>query len=105
MRRCRDRQMAFAAQQARRRVESDPAGARQIDLGPGMQVGEIVFGAGGAFERFYVRPQLNEVAGDEARRQTDVAQQLHQEPCRIAAGAGARRSASPPASARPAPCG
>ena len=36
VRRCRDRQMAFAAQQSGRRIEPDPAGARQIDFGPGV---------------------------------------------------------------------
>ena len=36
------RNMAFAGQQARGRVEADPAGAGQIDLGPGVQIGEIL---------------------------------------------------------------
>ena len=89
VRRRRERDVAFAAQQSRRGVEADPAGAGQIHFGPGMQVGEIDLGAGGAVERFYVRPQLNQIAGDEARRQSDVPQDLHQQPRRIAARAGA----------------
>ena len=90
MRRGGDRQMAFAAQQSRRRVEADPAGARQIHFRPGMQVGEVMGGAGGAFERFDVRPQLDEIAGDKASRQADVTKQLHHEPCAVAARARAR---------------
>ena len=56
-----------------------------------MQVGEVVIGAGSAFERFYVRLELDEIAGDEAGGQADVPQQLHQQPCGIAAGAGGGR--------------
>ncbi|MNE61252.1 hypothetical protein D3C87_1641060 [compost metagenome] len=41
MRRCRQRNMALAGQKPRSGVETDPAGARHIDLGPGMQIGEI----------------------------------------------------------------
>ena len=54
-----------------------------------MQVGEIELGAAGAFERFYVRTQLNEITGDEAGRQADMPQDLHQQPRRVAARAGA----------------
>ena len=52
MRRRGEREMAFAAEQAGGRIEPDPAGARKIDLGPGMQVGEVRVGAGGTVERF-----------------------------------------------------
>ena len=89
MRRRGQRDVTLAAEQPRCRIESDPARARQIDLGPGMQIGKIEFRACRAIERFHVRPQLNEIAGDEARRQADLAQDLHQEPGRVAAGAGA----------------
>ena len=67
MRRRGERHVAFAAQQARGRVEADPAGAGQIDFGPGVQIGEIVLGARRPVERLDVGPQLNEIAGDEAR--------------------------------------
>ena len=89
VRRRRQRNVAFAAQQSRRGIEPDPAGAGQIHFGPGMQVGEIDLGAGGSVERFYVRPQLNEITGHEARRQSDVPQELHQQPRRVAARPGA----------------
>ena len=42
---------AFAGQQARGRVEPDPARAGQKHLAPGVQVGEVLFGAAGAVER------------------------------------------------------
>ena len=35
------RDVPFAGEQARGRVEPDPAGAGQVDLGPGVQVGEV----------------------------------------------------------------
>ena len=43
----RQRQMAFAGEQAGRRIEPDPAGPGQVDFGPGVQIGEILVGAGG----------------------------------------------------------
>ena len=78
-----------AAQQAGGRVEPDPAGAGKIDFGPGVQVGEVLRGAGRTFQRLHVGLELNEIAGHEAGGQTDMAQDLHQQPSRVAAGAGA----------------
>ena len=74
VRRAGERDVAFAGQQARGRVQPDPAGAGQIDLAPGVQVGEVVLGARRAVERLHVGLQLDQVAGDEARRQAEVAQ-------------------------------
>ena len=42
VRRRGERDVAFAGQQAGGRIEPDPAGAGQIDLGPGVQVGEVL---------------------------------------------------------------
>ncbi|MNG09599.1 hypothetical protein D3C84_930220 [compost metagenome] len=53
-----------------------------------MQIGEIHFGAGRTIETFHVGGQLDQVPRHEARRQSQVAQQLHQQPCRVAAGTG-----------------
>ena len=94
MRRRRQRQMAFAAEQAGGRVHADPAGAGQIDLGPGVQVGEIVARAQRAFDRIDVGLQLDEVAGDEARGEAEPAQDLHQQPGGVAARAGGQASVS-----------
>ena len=41
---------------ARGRVQANPAGAGQIDLAPGVQIGEINLGATGAVERCMDRP-------------------------------------------------
>ena len=85
-----ERQVALASEQARGRVHADPAGAGNIDLGPGVQVGEVDRRAGGAVERDDVGLQLDQVSGDEARGEAEMAQDLHQEPAGIAARAGAR---------------
>ena len=78
VRRGRQRDVALAGEQPGRRIQPDPAGAGQVDLGPGVQVGEVVVGAGRAVERDQVRLELDQVAGDEARGQAQVAQRLHQ---------------------------
>ena len=39
--RARKGHMPFACEQARGGVKADPAGTRQVDLGPGMQIGEV----------------------------------------------------------------
>ena len=78
--------MAFARHQTRGRVQTDPTRARQIDLAPGMQVGEIVRGALRPIERLHIGHQLDQVARDETGREAQAAQQLHQQPGRIAAG-------------------
>ena len=88
MRRRADRQMALAAEQAGGRVEPDPAGAGQEDLGPGVQIGEVVIGAGRAVERHLVGLQLHQIAGHEAGGEAEPAQQLDQQPGRVPAGAG-----------------
>jgi hypothetical protein len=87
LRRAGERDVAFAGQQARSGIEPDPAGARQVDLAPGVQVGEIDRGAARAVQRLHVGRQLDQVAGNEPRRQAEAAQQLHHQPARVAAGA------------------
>ena len=54
VRRRGQRYVAFARQQAGGGIEPNPAGAGQIDLAPGMQIGEIVVGASWAVERHEV---------------------------------------------------
>ena len=78
-----ERDVALAGQEAGGRVEADPAGAGQVDLGPGVQVGEVVVGAGRAVERDEVGLELDQVARDEAGGEAEVAQGLHQEPARV----------------------
>ena len=88
VRRAAQGDMPLAGQESRGGVEPDPAGARHEGLGPGMQVGEIGGGALGAFQGLLVRAQLDEVAGGETRGDAQMAQGLHQQPGRIAAGPG-----------------
>src|SRR5207237_1588940 len=69
------------------RVEPEPPGARDEDLGPGVEVGEVAFRAGGAVERLHVLLELDQVAGDEASGEAEVAEGLHEQPAAVAAGA------------------
>ena len=91
LRRAGERNMALAGEQSRGGIEPDPAGAGQIHLAPGMQVGKIRLRSDRSIERLYVGHQLNEVAGNETRREAHVAHQLHQQGSGIAARARALR--------------
>ena len=46
-----ERDVTLAGEQARRRVHADPAGARDVHLGPGVQVGEVRRRAGRPVQR------------------------------------------------------
>ncbi len=85
MRRRGNRQMPLAAQHSRGRVHPDPAGAGQINLGPGVQIGKILLGTSRPLHRLDVGAQLNEIARDETRREAKMAQDLDERPGRIAA--------------------
>ena len=80
--------MALAREQARRRIEPDPARAGHIDFGPGVQIGEILLRAGRAVERLLVGLELDQVARHEARRQPEIAHDIDEKPAGIAARAG-----------------
>ena len=82
-----ERHMPFAGHEPRGRIEADPAGAGQIDLGPGMQIGEILLRPRGAVQRLHIGRELDQIAGDEARGEAEIAQDLHQQPGGIAARA------------------
>ena len=81
--------VAFAGEQAGGRVEADPAGAGEVDFGPGVEVGEVAFRAGGAVERLDVGGQLDQVARDEAGGESEVAGEVDEKPGEVAAGAAA----------------
>ena len=70
--------MPLTGKQAGGRIKPDPAGTGQIDLRPGVQIGKILRGAGGAFDRHDVGGELDQVARDEPRRVAEMAQQLNQ---------------------------
>ena len=85
--RASQRDVAFASEQARGGIQADPACAGQEHFAPGVQVGEVHRGAAGAVQGLYVGGELDQVARHKARRQAAVAQQLHQQPAGVAAGA------------------
>ena len=78
VRRGGDRDMPLAGQHARGGVEADPAGAGDIDLGPGVQVGEIVLDLARAFQRIDVGAKLDQIAGDKPRGEAEMAHRLDQ---------------------------
>ena len=83
--------MALAAEEARGRVHPDPAGSGKIDLRPGVEIGEILVGPHRPLDRVDVCLQLDEIAGDESRREAEPAQNLYQEPGRVTAGTRTQR--------------
>ena len=85
MRRGGDGNVPLAGQHARGDVEPDPAGARKIDFGPGVQIGKIVLDLARSLDRIDVGAQLNEVARDETGGETEMAQDLDQQPRGVAA--------------------
>ena len=87
------RDVPLAGEQARGRVQSDPAGAGDVGLGPRVQVGEVLGGAGRAVEWLGVGIgcQLHQVARREARGEPEAAQRVDEQPGAVAAGAVAGR--------------
>ena len=79
--------MALARHQSGRRVQPDPAGTRQVRLGPGVQVGEIRPRARRTVKRDHIGGQLDQVAAHETRGVAQVPHGVHQQPGAIAAGA------------------
>ena len=103
IRRGRQRDVTLAGEQPAGGVQSHPARARQINFAPGVQIGEVLRRSSGTVERFFVGRELNQVAGDEAGGQTQVPQDLHQQPRRVPARSRTALAASLPATAPLAP--
>ena len=103
IRRADQRDVALAGKQARGRIHPNPARARQERLCPGMQIRGVGLRAARIFRRALVRRQLNQIPGDKPRRDPQMSQNLHQQPCRIAARPRCASQASPRRSGRPAP--
>lgn len=80
--------MPFAGQQPGGRVKTDPAGAGQVDFGPGVQVGEIDLGAAGTVDALLVGRELDQVAGHKAGRQAEILHDLDQQPRTVPARPG-----------------
>src|SRR5579871_3075603 len=80
----RQRNVPFSGKQAGGRIKTDPSGAGKIDLGPRMQIGKVALGTGGTVEALYIGGELHEVTGNKPRRQSEMPQDLHQQPCAVA---------------------
>ena len=89
--RSRQRQVPLAAQEAGGGVEADPSGAGNVDLGPGVQVGEIAPCSERSLEGIDVGLELNQIAGDEASGEAEAAHHLDQEPGAVAARSRSER--------------
>ena len=101
-----ERDVAFAGEQAGGGVEADPARAGEIDLGPGVEIGEVGLGTGrAAVDRLHVGGQLDEIAGDEPGGEAELAANLDEQPGRVAAGTALEPERFLDRSARPAPSG
>ena len=81
----RERQVALAGKESRGWIEPDPACARQVRLGPGVEIGEIVLRAGRPFDGLLIRGELDQIARREARGNAQMTQYLYQQPAGIAA--------------------
>src|SRR5262249_33235938 len=61
-----ERNMSLSREETGGGIESDPSGARQVHLCPGVQIGEIIGSACRTFKRFDVGFELNQITGNEA---------------------------------------
>ena len=83
-----ERDVTFAGEETGGGVEADPARSGQVNLGPGVQIGEVGGGANRAFERLHIGRELNQISGNEACGKSQMAQDLDKKPGGIPAGAG-----------------
>ena len=90
-RRCRQGQVPFAREQAGCGVEADPAGARGVGFGPGVEVGEVRRRPRRPIDRLLIGSELDQVARDEPRGDAQMAQHMDQQPAAVAARAAAER--------------
>ena len=86
-----ERNVSLAGEQAGRRIETDPAGAGEIDLRPGVEIGEVARRTAWALDRLLVGDELDQVAGDEPGRQPKMTEELHQQPGSVPTGAALER--------------
>ncbi len=91
LRRTRQRNVPLTGKQARCGIESHPPRPRQINFRPGVQIGKILPRTGWPNKGFFVRHELNEIAGYKPGSQSHMPQKLHQEPGAIAARSPVQR--------------
>ena len=85
MRGAGERDVAFARHKTGGGIEPDPAGTRQVDFGPSVQIGKVGARAGRAFDRDLILYELYQIARDKTTGKTQQAQRLHQQPRAVAA--------------------
>ena len=78
--------VALAREESRGGVQPYPAGAGCVDFGPGVEVGEIGRRPRRSVQGCHVGRQLDQITGDEPRRQPEVPQDLYQQPGTVATG-------------------
>src|SRR4029450_12750445 len=76
--------MTFPGEQAGSRVQAQPARARQEYLAPSVQVGKVRGGSARTVQRLHIRRQLDEITAGKAGGQSEVPQDLDEQPGRIA---------------------
>src|ERR1700728_5038 len=81
-----ERDVSLASEKARRRTPPDPARAGQERFCPSMEVRGGSLRSTRTFRNSLVCCQLNQIARDEARRNSAMSENLHQQPCRVTAG-------------------
>ena len=81
--------MPLRGEQATGRIEPDPAGAGEIGLGPGVEIGEVARRPRRTVERWLIGGELHQIARAESGRDSHRPQQCHKQPGRIAAATGA----------------
>jgi hypothetical protein len=80
-----ERDMPLACEHSRCRIHRHPARTREICLGPGVQIDHVLRNALRPLDRLDIGDQLDRIAGDEPRGETEAAEQLHQQPGAIPA--------------------
>jgi hypothetical protein len=71
------RDVAFSGQQAGGGVDAYPARPWNVGFRPGVQVGEVDVRAAGPVQALHVGLELDQVAGDEAGGDAQMAEELH----------------------------
>ena len=78
--------VSLTGKQTRSGIQPQPARPGYVDLRPGVQIGKIMVGSDRPLQRFHVRSELDQIARNKACSQSQVAQNLDQQPTGIAAG-------------------
>src|SRR5216683_3655449 len=70
--RTRQGNVSFSRKKSRSWIESNPAATGQVDFGPSVEVGEIPVRSARPVERFDIRRELNQIAGNKSCGQSEI---------------------------------